>query len=86
MKREIKCRSCDKVFGGKHAEMQHWNQKHNEGYVRPDRSRAKATPGKISDPDWSKKCESCGEPPVVPETGMCGPCTFGEAETAGGNW
>lgn len=37
-------------------------------------------------PDWTKKCESCGETPVVPVTGMCGPCTFGEAETAGGNW
>jgi hypothetical protein len=31
-------------------------------------------------------CEVCGATPVVPETGLCGPCTFGEAETAGGNW
>jgi len=38
------------------------------------------------DADWSAKCENCGESPLVPETGMCGPCTFGEAETAGGNW
>ena len=37
-------------------------------------------------PDWSKKCEVCGETPVVPLTGLCGPCTFGEAETVGGNW
>lgn len=37
-------------------------------------------------PDWSKTCESCGATPVVPATGMCGPCTFGEADTAGGNW
>jgi len=37
-------------------------------------------------PDWTKGCEVCGAKPVVPETGMCGPCTFGEAETAGGNW
>ena len=41
---------------------------------------------KISAPDWKRKCSVCGEKPVVPETGMCGPCTFGEAETAGGNW
>lgn len=37
-------------------------------------------------PDWSHTCEVCGATPVVPSTGLCGPCTFGEAETAGGNW
>jgi len=37
-------------------------------------------------PDWSGKCELCGEGPIVPATGMCGPCTFGEADTAAGNW
>jgi hypothetical protein len=31
-------------------------------------------------------CEVCGARPVVRATGLCGPCTFGEAETAGGNW
>ncbi len=39
-----------------------------------------------SEPDWTKKCEVCDETPIVPATGMCGPCTFGEADTAGGNW
>jgi len=37
-------------------------------------------------PDWTRRCLVCGESPVVPATGMCGPCTFGEAGTAGGNW
>lgn len=37
-------------------------------------------------PDWSGKCENCGMSPIVPVTGMCGPCTWGEAETIGGNW
>lgn len=37
-------------------------------------------------PDWKGKCDVCGQSPIVPVTGMCGPCTFGEAETAGGNW
>lgn len=37
-------------------------------------------------PDWSGKCENCGASPILPVTGMCGPCTFGEADTAGGNW
>ena len=37
-------------------------------------------------PDWSYPCEVCGEVPTMGLTQMCGPCTFGEAETAGGNW
>lgn len=37
-------------------------------------------------PDWTKKCENCEQTPIVPCTGMCGPCTFGEAETLAGNW
>lgn len=36
--------------------------------------------------DWANGCGLCGDKPVVRETGMCGPCTFGEADTAGGNW
>jgi hypothetical protein len=38
------------------------------------------------EPDWNRGCDACGERPVVPSTGLCGPCTFGEAGTAGGNW
>ena len=38
------------------------------------------------EPDWEHACTSCGERPVVPATGLCGACTFGEADTAGGNW
>ena len=37
-------------------------------------------------PDWETPCEVCGERPTMPLTGMCGPCTTGEAETYGGNW
>ncbi len=36
--------------------------------------------------DWTRGCSNCAQRPVVNSTGMCGPCTFGEAETAGGNW
>ncbi len=36
--------------------------------------------------DWDTPCDICGETPTHTETGMCGPCTFGEAETVGGNW
>ena len=37
-------------------------------------------------PDWSGKCDVCGMSPIVPLTGLCGPCTFGEADTIMGNW
>ena len=38
------------------------------------------------EPHWGGECVVCGQSPVVLATGMCGPCTFGEAETIGGNW
>lgn len=38
------------------------------------------------DKDWNHPCNSCGELPTVYPTGLCGPCCFGEADTAGGNW
>lgn len=37
-------------------------------------------------PDWKRTCFVCGDVPTLPITGLCGPCTFGEAETIGGNW
>lgn len=45
-----------------------------------------AHPDPDIDPDWSSECLNCNQSPIVPVTGMCGPCTFGEAETAGGMW
>jgi hypothetical protein len=39
-----------------------------------------------TEPDWDGTCEVCGQSPIVPVTGLCGPCTWGEAETVGGNW
>lgn len=37
-------------------------------------------------PDYNRRCIVCGAKPIVPITQMCGPCTFGEAATADGNW
>lgn len=37
-------------------------------------------------PDYTRACEACGAKPIVPATGLCGPCSFGEADTANGNW
>ena len=39
-----------------------------------------------TEPDWDGECTSCGQSPTHPLTGMCGPCTFGESDTIGGNW
>jgi hypothetical protein len=36
--------------------------------------------------DWTRKCGVCGNIPILPETGMCGPCTFGDASTVNGEW
>ena len=38
------------------------------------------------DKDHQRKCQVCKATPVVWATGLCGPCTWGEAETVGGNW
>lgn len=37
-------------------------------------------------PDWSTPCQCCDEVPTVHPTRLCGPCCFGDAHTAGGNW
>jgi hypothetical protein len=51
------------------------------------KKKAEANPDDIGcEPDWSRNCSICDQTPIVPDTGMCGPCTFGEAATAGGNW
>ena len=39
-----------------------------------------------AEPDYNGECDVCGASPVLPVTGMCGPCTFGEADTIDGNW
>ena len=53
-----------------------------------DKKKFDALPKRDPDkePDWTQECEVCGEKPILPLTGMCGQCTFGEAETIGGNW
>ena len=41
---------------------------------------------KDGDKNWSVKCQLCDATPTVHPTALCGPCCFGEAATAGGNW
>jgi hypothetical protein len=36
--------------------------------------------------DYAHGCTVCGAKPTVHPTDLCGPCCFGEGETANGNW
>ena len=51
----------------------------------PDESDA-VTDENAFDKMWDGECEVCGQSPTVRATGLCGPCTWGEADTIGGNW
>ncbi len=37
-------------------------------------------------PDWDAQCCVCGACPTVTATDLCGPCTWGESDTAYGGW
>lgn len=52
------------------------------GIQARDRPPKKRSASKL-DADWSVGCSNCGAIPIVKETGLCGPCTFGEADTTG---
>lgn len=58
------------------------------GIMHSSMARAKEKSERDPDfePDWENDCDVCGMAPVLPITGMCGPCTFGEADTIMGNW
>ena len=51
-----------------------------------ERNKRQATTKADGDKDWGTPCTVCGATPTVHPTELCGPCCFGEAETAGGNW
>ena len=74
--RKIKCMHCKKMQEVKESELTEGHKNGSVGFVCDD----------CNAPDWKGKCEVCGASPIVPMTGLCGPCTFGEAETANGNW
>lgn len=78
-----KCCGTHKGHEAPHADKCQNNPK-NQGVRTVNKSRQ--TTREETEPDWSGTCEVCGQSPVVPLTGMCGPCTFGEADTVDGNW
>lgn len=74
--KKLKCANCNKVHEYKPEEI-------------PDdvkKGKAKILCDDCGEPDWNGKCEVCGSSPIHKATGLCGPCTFGEADTVGGNW
>lgn len=82
------CIPCARSYGSLEALMAHKkdSQRHKARGKPAPEVREAFGPRADTDPDWTGSCEVCGQSPVVPATGMCGPCTFGEAETVGGNW
>lgn len=67
--------------------------KRRKGAQRKEQERKEAHKGdepyEFGDPNtknWGTPCQVCDALPTVMDTGLCGPCCFGEAETAGGNW
>jgi hypothetical protein len=60
--------------------------KQRKGHMDPKSRESPPLGENSTEPDWNHECEVCGQTPVVPLTGLCGPCTFGEADTVGGNW
>lgn len=71
----IACDVCGRMFVDENAVYQHTRMKH--GAMPRERD---------DEPDYEGTCLVCGATPVNPLTGMCGPCTTGEADTADGNW
>lgn len=53
---------------------------------RAKKAKVKEPKMQDGDKDWLHECDNCGAVPTVYPTGLCGPCCFGEANTAGGNW
>jgi len=64
-------------------------QKRQQGYqfMQQERDAGKqVAPSEDGDKDWHTPCLCCGCTPTVHPTQLCGPCAFGDADTAGGNW
>jgi hypothetical protein len=86
-KKTEECASCGKKFSPQglfdhSAATGHNNGEAHANYLNSLFGGAEAR----TTPDWSGACDNCGASPVVPFSGLCGPCTFGEADTIGGNW
>jgi hypothetical protein len=80
-----KC-GCGKSFKSEQGLSDHQRDMNHNADTKPFKNKPRHTFDPENKPDWTSQCEVCGATPVVPATGMCGPCTFGEADTVAGNW
>ncbi|MNK80829.1 hypothetical protein D3C87_1005600 [compost metagenome] len=64
------------------------DQIHVEVRAQLAKRAAAASGAKLNngDKDWKTPCQNCEQVPTVHPVALCGPCCFGEAATAGGNW
>ena len=85
MKKPFEC-GCGKRFTTEQGRDQHMSDMRHTMDTPKRRTVRRNTFTPETDPDWSVSCDVCGSSPVVPVSGMCGPCTFGEADTVAGNW
>ena len=83
-RRNKKC-GCSKYFT-EQGLADHQRDMNHTNDMKPFRNAPRHTFDPEVRPDWGGECEVCGQSPIVPATGMCGPCTFGEADTVAGNW
>lgn len=93
MAKTISCVGCKKNFEFSDKDQQFFKQK---GFTEPKRckdcrikKRQEREAEELSDPqrkNWNWKCQNCESVPTVGDTGLCGPCCFGEASTINGNW
>lgn len=90
MAKQITCSDCTQVFeftdkDQAYFEKQAWKDPKRCKTCRIKRRAEKQT----EDPaykNYNCKCQNCDQLPTVGDTGLCGPCCWGEAETVNGNW
>lgn len=94
---KLQCVGCKKEFVFPVHEQKFFEK---QGFTPPKRCRAcrskrrqekeekapQKSDGLTGDKNWGVKCMVCNGEPTVGETGLCGPCCFGEADTVNGNW
>lgn len=91
--KKIVCKECKKTFVFSVSEQQFFaskkfsDPKRCKSCIRKgNEKKQNSTDGKADDKNWEYPCDVCRAKPTVGDTGLCGPCCFGEADTADGNW
>ncbi len=93
MTKQIECVGCKAMFEFTEKDQQFFKEKGfgDPKRCKPCRIKKKQERQAAEDADparknWSYACDNCEGTPTVGDTGLCGPCCWGEAETINGNW